>query len=81
MLRFKWEETGGPPVSSPVRQGFGTQLLKSVFSDTRLEYRAGGIKYEIDVHLANAPKSLEHKSLEQSSVETSQRDVAITNPV
>ena len=75
VLRFKWEETGGPPVSSPVRQGFGTQLLKSVFSDTRLEYRAGGIKYEINVHLANAPKSLE-----QSSVETSQHDVAIISP-
>jgi len=41
----------------------------------RLEYRAGGIKYEINVHLANAPKSLE-----QSSVETSQHDVAIISP-
>lgn len=26
-LRFRWEETGGPPVSPPTRSGFGTRLI------------------------------------------------------
>jgi two-component sensor histidine kinase len=26
-LRLEWRESGGPPVSSPVRRGFGTRLL------------------------------------------------------
>ncbi|MCJ2089675.1 PAS domain-containing protein [Methylobacterium sp. E-005] len=26
-LRFRWEETGGPPVAPPTRSGFGTRLI------------------------------------------------------
>ena len=26
-LRFRWEETGGPPVTPPTRTGFGTRLI------------------------------------------------------
>jgi len=26
-LRFRWEETGGPPVTPPTRSGFGTRLI------------------------------------------------------
>ena len=44
-------------MSPLTRQGFGTQLLKAVFSDVRLEYPVEGLKCEIDVHLASAARS------------------------
>jgi two-component sensor histidine kinase len=33
ILKFKWQESGGPPVVAPMRHGFGTKLLKAVFSE------------------------------------------------
>jgi two-component sensor histidine kinase len=48
VLKFKWQESGGPRVVPPVRHGFGTKLLKAVFSEMRLQYPAEGLKYEID---------------------------------
>ena len=54
VLKFKWQESGGPPVVPPIRHGFGTKLLKAVFSEVRLEYPVEGLKYEIDVPL-NSP--------------------------
>jgi two-component sensor histidine kinase len=51
VLKFKWQESGGPPVVPPLRHGFGTKLLKAVFSEVRLEYPVEGLKYEIDVPL------------------------------
>ena len=53
VLRFKWQETGGPPVVAPIRTGFGTQLLKAVFSDVRLEYAVEGLRCEINVPLGS----------------------------
>ena len=41
-LKFRWQESGGPPVSPPTRQGFGTQLLRGIFSDVSLEYPVKG---------------------------------------
>jgi two-component sensor histidine kinase len=29
---FKWQEHGGPPVSPPARQGFGTRVIKSMLA-------------------------------------------------
>jgi hypothetical protein len=43
-------------VSPPIRHGFGTQLLKGVFSDARLDYPIEGMKCEIDVHLFSAAR-------------------------
>ncbi len=51
VLKFRWQENGGPPVSPPTRQGFGSQLLKGIFSDVRLEYPVEGLRCEIEVHL------------------------------
>lgn len=51
VLKFKWQESGGPPVVVPVRHGFGTKLLKAVFSEVRLEYLVEGLRCEIDVPL------------------------------
>jgi two-component sensor histidine kinase len=51
VLKFKWQESDGPPVVVPVRHGFGTKLLKAVFSEVRLEYLVEGLRCEIDVPL------------------------------
>lgn len=53
VLNFKWQESDGPPVAAPLRQGFGTQLLKSVFRDVRLDYAVEGLRCEIDVPLGS----------------------------
>ena len=51
VLKFRWQESGGPRVKPPAYQGFGTQLLKAVFSDARLEYFVEGLRCEIEVRL------------------------------
>jgi two-component sensor histidine kinase len=53
LLKFKWQESGGPAVAAPQRRGFGTHLLKSVFSEVRLEYHVEGLRCEIDVPLTS----------------------------
>ena len=37
-LNFKWQESGGPPVAAPTRQGFGTTLIKATFPDARMDF-------------------------------------------
>ena len=51
VLKFRWQESGGPPVKPPAYEGFGTQLLKAVFSDVRPEYPVEGLRCEIGVRL------------------------------
>jgi two-component sensor histidine kinase len=53
VLKFNWQESRGPPVVAPIRHGFGTQLLKAVYSDVRLEYPVEGLRCEIDVPLTS----------------------------
>jgi len=53
VLKFKWQESEGPPVVAPMRHGFGTKLLKAVFSEVRLEYPVEGLRCEIDVPLTS----------------------------
>ena len=50
-LKLKWQETGGPQVAQPTRQGFGTTLLRAVFPDARFDYAVKGLNCEIDVLL------------------------------
>jgi len=50
-LDFKWQETGGPPVTQPTRQGFGSSLIKTMFSNVRFDYSIDGLTCEIDVLL------------------------------
>jgi signal transduction histidine kinase/CheY-like chemotaxis protein len=54
VLKFKWQEIGGPAVAAPIRVGFGTQLLKTVFSDVRLDYAPEGLSCEIGIPLGSA---------------------------
>ncbi len=48
-LKLRWQERGGPPVTAPARQGFGTTLLKRLVGETRLVYAPEGVICEIDL--------------------------------
>jgi two-component sensor histidine kinase len=51
ILKFRWQETGGPPVTQPKREGFGTSLLKMTLGDARIEYVPEGLIYEVEVRM------------------------------
>jgi len=53
-LKFKWRETGGPPVVAPTGHGFGTSLLRATFADVRIDYLVKGLTCEIDLVLGRA---------------------------
>jgi two-component system CheB/CheR fusion protein len=43
-VRLQWQESGGPEVAEPTREGFGSRLLKQLLgSDGQLEYRPEGL--------------------------------------
>lgn len=52
---FRWLETGGPPVTPPLRKGFGGMILSEVagrFGEhVRMEYPPDGFRYELEVSL------------------------------
>jgi two-component sensor histidine kinase len=54
-LKFNWQESGGPPVVAPTRQGFGTTLIKATFPDARMDYAVAGLSCEIDIPLGQKP--------------------------
>jgi two-component sensor histidine kinase len=49
ILKFRWQETGGPAVTQPERSGFGTSLLKMTLGDARIEYASDGLIYEVEL--------------------------------
>jgi PAS domain S-box-containing protein len=56
-LHLRWEEQGGPPVSPPRRNGFGSRLITrgvahELGAQVRLEYPVTGVTCEIDAPLA-----------------------------
>ena len=51
-LRLLWEERGGPAVTPPERQGFGSRLIQANNSGrTTLEYLADGVRCQIEMKL------------------------------
>jgi two-component sensor histidine kinase len=51
-FRLRWEESGGPEVASPQRQGFGTKLLTSLAEyeldgQAELNHRSSGLTYDL----------------------------------
>jgi two-component sensor histidine kinase len=57
-LTFSWVEQGGPPVSAPTHQGFGSRLIAAALSGTpRITYESSGFTYTIDVPLADVSRS------------------------
>ena len=58
-LRLHWAESGGPPVRSPVRRGFGLELIErsvahQLGGQAVLDYRAEGLVCEITVPLTDS---------------------------
>jgi two-component sensor histidine kinase len=58
-LRLVWREEGGPPVTAPSRQGFGTRLLGQLFArraggSLELDWRREGLICRIELPLAMA---------------------------
>jgi PAS domain S-box-containing protein len=55
-LDLIWRESGGPPVSPPTRQGFGSRLLKvttaELGADSKVDYAPSGLRWEIGLDLA-----------------------------
>ena len=52
-LLLDWNETGGPPVTPPVRRGFGSAMIKSSFgsSNTDVKYNPEGLTAYFRVQL------------------------------
>jgi two-component sensor histidine kinase len=50
-LKFAWREFGGPPVRAPIRNGFGTSLLRAMFENVQLHFAPDGLSCEVDVLL------------------------------
>ncbi len=53
-FRMSWRETNGPPVTPPVRNGFGHVVIShmvasSLRGDVTLDYAAGGLAWAIDM--------------------------------
>jgi two-component sensor histidine kinase len=61
-LRLTWTERGGPPVSAPTRQGFGTRMIeRGLAADlggaVRLDYAPTGLVCRIEAEIARAGPS------------------------
>jgi PAS domain S-box-containing protein len=54
-LNLRWTETGGPPVQSPTRLGFGRRIIEKVTAQlkgkTRFDWRAEGLVCEITLRV------------------------------
>jgi PAS domain S-box-containing protein len=55
-LDLVWQESGGPPVTQPTRQGFGSRLLKVTAAElgaqAKVDFAPAGLRWEIGVDLA-----------------------------
>jgi two-component sensor histidine kinase len=61
-LVFDWRESGGPPVSAPTREGFGSRLLDFVLpgqiqARTRIEYAPEGVRVQCSLPLPAETKN------------------------
>jgi PAS domain S-box-containing protein len=56
-LILRWSETGGPPVTAPERQGFGTRvmpnLIRQIQGQMRLDWRRDGLTCEITIPVSS----------------------------
>ena len=60
MLQFSWVEHGGPRVSTPTRQGFGSRLLKRVLAtqlqaDVSMEFPEEGLRFSMKMPIPGDP--------------------------
>jgi PAS domain S-box-containing protein len=66
-LQFDWTESGGPLVTTPARQGFGSQLLDVVLprqlnATTEVDYRPEGLRVRVTLPLTKEPKAAKSKA-------------------
>ncbi|MCC2651339.1 MAG: hypothetical protein K0Q60_1502 [Microvirga sp.] len=59
-LKLVWEESGGPEVSAPTRQGFGSRLLHRVLATqlnakVDMDFRPEGLRVALDTILKHEP--------------------------
>ena len=59
-LRFSWTERGGPRVSLPTRQGFGSRLLQRVLAaqlqaDVKMEFPEDGFRFTMSLPIPGDP--------------------------
>jgi len=57
VLKFRWQERGGPPVIPPKRSGFGTTLLRS-FGEIDFDYAPEGLTCDIQVPVGTAEANI-----------------------
>jgi PAS domain S-box-containing protein len=55
-LRFRWQESGGPPVQTPIRRGFGTRLIErslaqEIGGEVKIEFDPSGVVCTVDAAL------------------------------
>jgi two-component sensor histidine kinase len=53
MFRLRWVESGGPPVRTPERTGFGTRLIdgltkRSLLAQVSAQYEISGFKWDLE---------------------------------
>jgi two-component sensor histidine kinase len=53
---LRWQETGGPPVETPTRRGFGELLVRriaprDVAGHAKIDYQPHGFSYELEAAL------------------------------
>jgi PAS domain S-box-containing protein len=82
LLRVEWHERGGPPVSPPKRQGFGSRFIEgSIASElrgtARLDFEAVGLRCTMTVPLANAMAAVDGSVTDRS---LERRPPASANP-
>jgi two-component sensor histidine kinase/integral membrane sensor domain MASE1 len=65
LLRFAWEEQGGPVVAAPIRRGFGSRLIqeglaRELNGQVTMDYRPEGLRCELSFQLDRAePEGLD----------------------
>ncbi|MBF9232030.1 PAS domain-containing protein [Microvirga alba] len=60
ILSFSWTEQGGPRVSAPSQQGFGSRLLQRVLTtqlqaDVAMDFRADGLLFKMTMPIPGEP--------------------------
>ena len=64
-LRLEWRERGGPPVKSPLKRGFGTNLIertvKGEGGTSHMIVEADGLRWEITLPLNVGGKGASRK--------------------
>ncbi len=57
-LVLRWNETGGPPVTMPTREGFGTRIVGKMVQqskgEVRFDWRPEGLAFEVTMYVSPA---------------------------